>query len=72
MLATTGRRRKKRHPSSALLHADGSVGDNLENIPVQPDILVPDVPEEALAGRDAQVEAGVAECLRMLTESRDR
>ncbi len=49
-------------------NADGSIGDNLENIPVQPDILVPDVPEEALAGRDAQVESGVAECLRMLEE----
>ena len=45
---------------------DGSVGANLENIPVQPDILVPDVPEEALDGRDAQIEAGVAECLRMI------
>jgi tricorn protease len=52
--------------------ADGSIGDNLENIPVQPDILVPDVPEEALAGRDAQVEAGVAECLRMLEEGWER
>ena len=31
-------------------------------------ILVPDVPEEEYRGRDAQIEAGVAECLRMLTE----
>jgi tricorn protease len=43
-------------------------GRNLENDPVTPHILVPDVPEEALRERDAQVEAGVAECLRMLAE----
>ena len=63
-----------RVPSSGWwrLNPDGSVGDNLENIPVQPDILVPDVPEEHLAGRDAQVEAGVAECLRMLEEGLKR
>ena len=47
---------------------DGGVGINLENHPVQPDLLVPDVPEEALAGRDAQIEAGVAECLRMIAD----
>ncbi len=45
---------------------DGSIGSSLENDPVQPDLRVPAVPEEALAGRDAQVEAGVAECLRMI------
>jgi len=54
------------------LNPDGSIGDNLENIPVQPDIMVPDVPEEALQGRDAQVEAGVAECLRMLSKDEGR
>ncbi len=43
-------------------------GRNLENDPVMPDILVPSVPEENLQGRDAQLEAGIAECLRMLTE----
>ena len=47
---------------------DGEVGANLENGPVMPDIMVPDVPEEEFRGRDAQIEAGVAECLRMLTE----
>lgn len=45
---------------------DGSVGTSLENDPVQPDVKVADVPEEELAGRDAQVEAAVAECLRMI------
>jgi len=43
-------------------------GRNLENDPVEPHVRVPDVPEEALRGRDAQIEAGVAECLRMLAE----
>ena len=41
---------------------------SLENDAVQPDILVPDVPEENQRGRDAQIEAGVAECLRLLGE----
>ena len=41
-------------------------GRNLENDPVQPDILVADVPEENLRGRDVQLETGVEECLRML------
>ncbi len=45
---------------------DGSIGSSLENDPVQVDVRVPAVPEEALAGRDAQVEAGVAECLHMI------
>ncbi len=43
-------------------------GRNLENEPVQPDLLVEPVPEENLRGRDAQLEAGVEECLRMLAE----
>jgi tricorn protease len=41
-------------------------GTPLENHPVQPDVLVPDVPEENLRNRDAQIEAGVRECLEML------
>lgn len=41
-------------------------GRNLENDPVTPHILVDSVPEEGMHGRDAQLEAGVAECLRML------
>ena len=45
-------------------------GRSLENDPVTPDILVPSVPEENLAGRDAQLEAGIAECLRMLNEGK--
>lgn len=41
-------------------------GRNLENDPVQPDVIVPDVPEESLRGRDAQIEAGVRVCMEML------
>ena len=52
-----------RVPSAGWYRMDGR---NLENGPVMPHILVPDVPEENLRGRDAQVEAGVAECLRLL------
>ncbi|MBU1699025.1 MAG: PDZ domain-containing protein [Candidatus Eisenbacteria bacterium] len=41
-------------------------GESLENNAVQPDIRVPDVPEENLQNRDAQLERGVQECLRMI------
>lgn len=41
-------------------------GVSLENHPVEPDVLVRDVPEENLRGRDAQLEAAVRECLGML------
>lgn len=41
-------------------------GVSLENHPVEPDVLVRDVPEENLRGRDAQLEAGVRECLKMV------
>lgn len=41
-------------------------GRNLENDPVMPDILVEDIPEENLRGRDVQLETAVEECLRML------
>lgn len=55
-----------RIPGSGWYRLDGR---NLENDPVTPDVLVPEVPEEALQGRNAQIEAGVAECLRMLDGS---
>ncbi|MCP4549981.1 MAG: hypothetical protein GY835_26280 [bacterium] len=45
---------------------DGSIGVNLENNPVMPDVMVPDVPEENLQGRDAQIERAVTELLDML------
>ncbi|MDP6418014.1 MAG: S41 family peptidase [Candidatus Krumholzibacteria bacterium] len=41
-------------------------GENLENGPVHPDIYVPAVPEEARKNRDAQLEAGIGECLKLL------
>jgi C-terminal processing protease CtpA/Prc len=41
-------------------------GVNLENHPVEPDVRVPDVPEEAARGQDAQIEAAVRECLGMI------
>jgi tricorn protease len=46
---------------------DGKIGANLENNPVTPHVMVPDVPEENLQGRDAQIERSVAECLDMLS-----
>ncbi len=52
-----------RIPATGWYNLDGS---NLENGPVHPDLYVPDVPEENLAGRDSQLEAGVTECLKML------
>ena len=52
-----------RIPGSGWYRMDGS---NLENGPVHPDLYVPDVPEENLAGRDSQLEAGVTECLKSL------
>jgi hypothetical protein len=41
-------------------------GRSLENDPVQPNLLVPHVPEENLRDRDSQIAAGVRECLGML------
>jgi len=52
-----------RIPSTGWYNLDGS---NMENGPAHPDLFVPDVPEENLAGRDSQLEAAVAECLKML------
>ena len=52
-----------RIPGTGWYNLDGT---NLENGPVHPDLYVPDVPEENLAGRDSQLEAGVTECLKML------
>jgi tricorn protease len=39
---------------------------NMENTPVQPDILVENSPEDNLAGRDRQVEVAVEELLKQL------
>ncbi len=52
-----------RVPSTGWYQMDGT---SLENHPVQPDVLVPAVPEESLRGHDAQLEAAVRECLQML------
>ena len=41
-------------------------GVSLENHPVEPDVLVRDVPEEGRHGRDLQLETGVRECLKMI------
>jgi tricorn protease len=39
---------------------------NMENYGVQPDMLVDNLPEDNLAGRDRQLEAGVAELMKQL------
>lgn len=41
-------------------------GVSLENHPVEPDVLVRDVPEENRRGRDVQLETGVRECLKRI------
>jgi tricorn protease len=43
---------------------------NMENYGVQPDILVDNKPEDALAGRDRQLEAAVDELMKQLNGSR--
>lgn len=55
-----------RVPGTGWYHLDGTP---LENHPVEPDLRVPDEPEERLRGRDRQLEAAVTECLRMLAGS---
>jgi len=52
-----------RIPGTGWYRPDGRA---LENDPVQPDVMVPDVPEEELQGRDIQLETGVEECLELL------
>jgi tricorn protease len=42
----------------------------MENYGVQPDILVDNKPEDALAGRDRQLEAAVDELMKQLNGSR--
>ena len=43
---------------------------NMENYGVQPDLLVENKPEDALAGRDRQLEAAVEELMKQLNGSR--
>jgi len=43
---------------------------NMENYGVQPDLLVDIRPEDALAGRDRQLEAAVEELMRQLNGGR--
>ena len=43
---------------------------NMENNGVQPDILVENKPEDALAGRDRQLEVAVEELMKQLNGSR--
>lgn len=43
-------------------------GINLENFGVAPDVWIENSPDDELAGRDAELEAAVAEALRMLSE----
>ena len=43
---------------------------NMENYGVQPDLLVDNKPEDALAGRDRQLEAAVEELMKQLNGSR--
>jgi tricorn protease len=54
-----------RTPSTGVYLAD-SRRTNMENYGVQPDILVDNTPEDNLAGRDRQLEAGVQELLKEL------
>ena len=44
---------------------------NLENLGVKPDILVENSPEDNLAGRDRQLEAGVTEVMKSLKPHND-
>jgi tricorn protease len=43
-------------------------GINLENFGVAPDVWVENTPEDELAGRDRELEAAIAEVLKMLSE----
>jgi len=43
---------------------------NMENYGVQPDLLVDNKPEDALAGRDRQLEAAVDELMKQLNGTR--
>jgi C-terminal processing protease CtpA/Prc len=56
-------------PEVGLLTEDGTF---LENHQLEPDLLVDNLPDSALAGRDLQLEAAVAELLRQLEEGRPR
>ncbi len=44
---------------------------NMENLGVKPDILVENSPEDNLAGRDRQLEVGVAEVMKGLKAPSD-
>ncbi|NLN89825.1 MAG: protease [candidate division WS1 bacterium] len=54
-------------PSFAFFNADGEW--DVENVGVAPDIEVEQWPAEVIAGGDPQLEAAVAECLRLLEEN---
>lgn len=54
-------------PSFAFFNADGEW--DIENVGVAPDIEVEQWPAQVIAGGDPQLEAAVAECLRLLEES---
>ncbi|MBD3176749.1 MAG: protease [Armatimonadia bacterium] len=54
-------------PSFAFFNAQGEW--DVENIGVAPDIEVEQTPAEVIAGGDPQLEAAVAECLRLMEES---
>jgi tricorn protease len=54
-----------RTPSVGVFLGDQS-RTNMENYGVQPDIYVDNSPEDNLAGRDRQLEIGVAELLKQL------
>jgi len=43
-------------------------GINLENFGVAPDVWVENTPEDELAGRDAELDAAIAEVMKMLSE----
>jgi tricorn protease len=58
-----------RTPGVGVFLAD-SKRTNMENYGVQPDIFVENKPEDALAGRDRQLEAAVEELMKQLNGSR--
>ena len=43
-------------------------GINLENYGVEPDVWVENTPEDEMSGRDPELDAAIAEVLRMLRE----
>src|SRR5688500_4103916 len=58
-----------RTPGVGVFLADGK-RTNMENLGVQPDILVDNTPEDVIAGRDRQLEVAVQELMKELQRSR--